>query len=317
MPFSKYNKVVVTGSIGRDTIMDFRGSFVDYIQPDKIHKLNVSFVANKMDKQIGGTGTNIVYNYAMLDKESCTLVGAVGKDGGDILTFLKSNRIDVSKVYVDNDLFTATGTVVTDLNNNQIWSFYYGACEKAEEINLDKIVDKDTLLVIAPNHKTVITKLQREAVAKGIDYVYDPGMAASDLPVEILREGIENCKVLIGNDYEISNILKLIGKNKEDFLNAGKIIITTLSEKGVMYEEGENQILAPGYKVDRVEDPTGAGDAWRGGFLACTVGKKKSVEESMFYGNVMASFAVEKFGTVNHKPTAEEIDKRVDFLKNL
>jgi adenosine kinase len=60
-------------------------------------------------------------------------------------------------------------------------------------------------------------------------------------------------------------------------------------------------------------DPTGAGDAWRGGFIAGLL-MGSSTRDCLKLGNVMASFAIEKYGTVNHKPTRKEIEKRLKSL---
>ncbi len=56
-----YSSIIVTGSISWDIIMDFPNKFVDYLQPDMLHQINVSFVVNTLEKQMGGTGTNISF----------------------------------------------------------------------------------------------------------------------------------------------------------------------------------------------------------------------------------------------------------------
>jgi len=60
-------------------------------------------------------------------------------------------------------------------------------------------------------------------------------------------------------------------------------------------------------------DPTGAGDAWRGGFIA-GIAEGLSVTEALKQGNALASFAVEKYGTVNHLPTKKQITARARRL---
>ncbi|PIU37402.1 carbohydrate kinase family protein, partial [Candidatus Roizmanbacteria bacterium CG07_land_8_20_14_0_80_34_15] len=56
------------------------------------------------------------------------------------------------------------------------------------------------------------------------------------------------------------------------------------------------------------------GDAWRGGFVAGLL-MDYSIRNCLKLGNVMASFAIEKYGTVNHRPTRKEIGKRIKQLK--
>ncbi|NCO88994.1 hypothetical protein GW881_03685, partial [Candidatus Roizmanbacteria bacterium] len=66
----------------------------------------------------------------------------------------------------------------------------------------------------------------------------------------------------------------------------------------------------PAVKVKKVVDPTGAGDAWRGGFIAGIIAGK-SIDICVKWANVLASFAVEKVGTVNHKISKKEFEKRL------
>lgn len=61
-----YKNVYITGSIAYDTIMNFPNEFRDYFHPEKLHQINVSFVVNKLEKQLGGTGTNISYNVSQI-----------------------------------------------------------------------------------------------------------------------------------------------------------------------------------------------------------------------------------------------------------
>jgi len=63
---NNYKNVFVTGSIAYDTIMNFPNEFQTYFHPEKLHQINVSFVVNKLEKQLGGTATNISYNISRI-----------------------------------------------------------------------------------------------------------------------------------------------------------------------------------------------------------------------------------------------------------
>ncbi|MEK7597717.1 MAG: PfkB family carbohydrate kinase [Patescibacteria group bacterium] len=326
---NNYKNVFVTGSIAYDTIMNFPNEFQNYFHPEKLHQINVSFVVDKLEKQLGGTGSNIAYNIAQIfnfqfsifnKKPLIHLLGSVGKDGREFINFFKKNKIDASGVIVDKELYTSAGSVITDTKNNQIWGFYYGASEKIPYINFEKI-DKDTdFLVISANHQNSFLYFQREAIKHKIDYLYDPGMTLTWITDKDLKEGVMNCRYLVGNDYEIAMILKRIKKTITQLTDNGLRIITTLGENGVRYEQKsvirnsklENFII-PAFKVAKMVDPTGAGDAWRGGFVAGLL-LGYLTKECLKLGNVMASFAIEKYGTVNHRPTKKEINKRMKKL---
>jgi adenosine kinase len=304
--------ILVTGSISFDEIMDFPGKFVDYLHPEKLHQINVSFAVSRLEKELGGTATNISYNASLIFNR-VIILGAIGKDGREFVDFFRKNKIDASRTVFDKKLYTATGKVITDKKDNQIWGFYYGASEKANEISIKKYYKKDLLMVVSANHPKAFLHFQSEAIKYKVPYLYDPGMSLTWIKDKDLKEGILHCQYLIGNDYEIAMILKRLNYSIKKLTNYGLRIITTLGENGVRYEDKDQNIFIKAVKLKNVTDPTGAGDAWRGGFIAgLAIGL--NLKECLKLGNVIASFAVEKYGTVNHKPTKEQIEKRLKTL---
>lgn len=330
-----YKNVFVTGSIAYDTIMDFPDEFQDYFHPGKLHQINVSFVVDKLEKQLGGTACNIAYNISLIlnlksknqnpnqiqkpksKDKILKLIGSVGKDGKEFVRFFKKNNIDVSGVIIDKKLYTSAGSVITDIKNNQIWGFYYGASEKIPYIDFKKINKKTDLLVISANHQNSFLYFQKKAIEYKIDYLYDPGMALTWIKDKDLESGVMNSRYLVGNDYEIAMILKRIKISIDQLIKTGVKVITTLGEDGVQYYDVgvnlDSPLLIKGYHVKKMIDPTGAGDAWRGGFIAGLL-MGNSTKDCLKLGNVMASFAIEKYGTVNHKPTKKEIEIRLNSL---
>jgi len=329
---NRYTNVYVTGSVAYDTIMDFPGEFKDYFHSEKLHQINISFVVKKLEKQLGGTGSNIAYNIALItnlkflisnqsqisndkflnEKQKVKLLGSVGKDGKEFINFFKKNRIDASGVIVDKKLYTSAGSVITDIKNNQIWGFYYGASVKIPYIDFKKINKETDLLVISANHKNSFLYFQKEAIKNKVPYLFDPGMTLTWISDKDLKTGVMNCRYLVGNDYEIGMILKRLKQtvNGLTHLRQGLKIITTLGEEGVKYQIKNEELKIKSFKVKKVIDPTGAGDAWRGGFVAGLL-MDYPIEDCLKLGNIMASFAIEKYGTVNHKPTEREIKKRM------
>ncbi|MEK7097051.1 MAG: PfkB family carbohydrate kinase [Patescibacteria group bacterium] len=316
---NKYKNVFITGSIAYDTIMNFPNEFQNYFHPEKLHQINVSFVVDKLEKQLGGTGSNIAYNIALITNSKVKLLGSVGKDGKEFINFFKKNKIDAAGVIVDKELYTSAGSVITDTKNNQIWGFYYGAAEKIPYTDFNNMNKETDLLVISANHKNSFLYFQRETIKNKIPYLYDPGMTLTWISDKDLKEGVMNCRYLVGNDYEIAMILKRLKKTVQEIAKYGVNVITTLGEEGVRYEENVGNknfcsVLVKSFKVKKMIDPTGAGDAWRGGFVAGLL-NGNTIKDCLKLGNVMASFAIEKYGTVNHRPTKKEIEKRMKILK--
>ena len=331
-----YKNVFVTGSIAYDTIMNFPNEFKDYFHPEKLHQINVSFVVDKLEKQLGGTGTNISYNIALIsnikdptfvktsaDKQRSKifLLGSLGKDGKEFINFFKKNKIDSRGVITDKKLYTSAGSVITDIKNNQIWGFYYGASEKIPYIDFKKLNKETDLMIISANHKNSFLYFQREAIKYKIPYLYDPGMTLTWITDDDLKTGVMNCRYLVGNDYEIGMILNRLKKTVNELTSYGLNVITTLGEEGVRYQEKtvgtihELSVHIKSFPVKKMIDPTGAGDAWRGGFVAGLL-MNYLTKDCLKLGNVMASFAIEKYGTVNHRPTNKEIEKRMIKLNN-
>ncbi len=330
---NRYKSVYVTGSIAYDMIMDFPGEFKDHFHREKLHQINISFVVKRLEKQLGGTGCNIAYNIALISNikdqiSKISLLGSVGRDGREFLDFFKKNKIDAGGVILDKELYTSAGSVITDKKNNQIWGFYYGASEKVPYTDFKKINRDTDLLVISSNHQNSFLYFQREAIKNKIPYFYDPGMTLTWITNRDLETGVMHCRYLVGNDYEIAMILKRLNVSINRLIDTGINVIITLGEKGVNYYSVGVKCASPvgnknfcsvhvnAFKVKKVVDPTGAGDAWRGGFVAGLL-MDYSTKNCLKLGNVMASFAIEKYGTVNHRPTKKEIEKRMKSLKFL
>lgn len=307
-----YNNLLVFGSIAKDEIMSFPKVISDFFDPNKLDQVNVSFVVDKLDIQLGGTATNISYNFKLLSEQNCEVLGSVGRDGDAFLQFFSSQNLGQKYLTQNSELFTSTGKVITDIKDNQIWSFYYGAAIDSQNIRLSE-ANKQDLLIISPNHPDGFLSILNQAVDLGIDFMFDPGMALTFLSDEDLKKGATKAKWLIGNDYEMAQITKRIGLSETELANLGVAVITTLGENGVTYQDQNQNIQAPAYKIDKVVDPTGAGDSFRGAFLA-SVMEGKSVEDSLRQSVALASFAVESKGCVNHKPSLEGVQGRIDKI---
>src|SRR3989304_7081872 len=80
----------------------------------------------------------------------------------------------IDKVRVVNNGTTATGFVITDRDDNQIWGFYQGAMKYSGQIDLGKILKPGDFLVIAPNDPKAMLTYARQAVVKKIPYLFDP-----------------------------------------------------------------------------------------------------------------------------------------------
>ncbi len=311
----EYQQILVCGSISYDEIMDYPGRFVDQIQPDRLHQINLSFNVDHLERQLGGTATNIAYNLSFFTKKKIIPISVIGRDGRIFINFFKKHGIDYSHIIINKEKYTATGKAITDLSNNQIWGYYYGPLGLAKKKKLAKIADSNSILILSATAEEAFLAHQHDAISQKIDYMYDPGMTLPWIKKDDLKNGIIHAKWLIGNDYEISLIYKKTGLKMTDLLAKNIAIIITQGENGVIFQDRLHKRHVPAYKVKKIVDPTGAGDAWRGGFISAIVEGKSDVD-ALIQGNAIASFAIEKYGTVNHRPTRKQIEDRMSVIKN-
>ncbi|MBI3103581.1 carbohydrate kinase family protein [Candidatus Daviesbacteria bacterium] len=305
--------ITITGSLAFDYIMDFQGQFSDHIMPDKIHQINLSFLVNALSKQKGGTAGNIAYNLALLNAP-VTIIGAAGSDFSEYGKFLQDAGVDISKIKIIDNESTSSAYIMTDLKDNQISAFYPGAMSQNSQLSLGA----SEFVVISPNDPQAMVKFAREAKEAGINYMIDPGMQLPALDPQDLKNMIDKATILIGNDYEISLLCNKLQVTSDKLLEQVKILITTLGEKGSIIQTGNQTYQIPAAKPNEVLDPTGAGDAYRAGFLA---GYLKGLDLKICgqMGSVAACYTIEKYGTTSHKFSLEEFKERYkeNFNKEL
>jgi adenosine kinase len=170
-----FSSVVVTGTMAYDEIMDFPGKFIDHFHPERLHQINISFAVSNLEKQLGGTATNISYNLSLANaylenRVSVIPLSAVGKDGRQLLDFFKKNGVKINGIYIDKTQYTATGKVITDQNDNQIWGYYYGASKSAAKIDIKKHSNNRSLWIISANHPDAFLHFQKEAIRNNNTY---------------------------------------------------------------------------------------------------------------------------------------------------
>ena len=303
------NKIVVTGSLAYDYIFDFPGKFADNIDPSKLHILNLSFLVTDLRKGAGGTAGNIAYNLGLLEVP-IKLLAVAGNDFDNHRKHLEEVGVETSNIKIISDESTALAMIMTDSVNNQISAFYPGAMNHSSELTLDTISEPVDFLIIAPDLPKTMIKLAQEAMEKKIPYLFDPGMQLPRLTNQELEEGIRGATILIGNDYEMGLMIKRLGN---DLIRTVPIVITTLGEKGSIIEQGNKKIEIKPSLPSQVLDPTGAGDAYRAGFMAGFL-KEKDLKVCGQMGSLTACYTVEKYGTTTHHFTKEEFKER--YIKN-
>ena len=301
-------KIVCNGSIAYDYLMSFPGYFKDHIIPEHLDSISLSFLVDSMVKQRGGVAPNIAYTLALLN-EKPFLMGTVGEDFEDYRQWLVSKGVDCSYVKVIPGVFTASFFANTDLANNQICSFYTGAMAHAATYSMDIFYEKPDLVVISRNDPTGMDHYVQECHQKQIPYLYDPSQQIVRLNDEQLRRGVEWSQSLFVNEYEFELIQKHAGMTSDQIRDAVEVLVVTLGEKGsVVYSRGKEYTI-PVVSVENIVDPTGVGDAFRGGFLkGLCLNADLQICGQM--GSVAAAYCLEQRGTQNHHYSPAEFVQR-------
>lgn len=299
---------VVTGTLGYDYIMDFPGRFSDRIMPDKIHKISLSFLVDKLDKQMGGTAGNIAYTLNLLGIAP-TILAPAGNDFGPYKHHLSQKKISTKHIKIYNDVTTGSYFVVTDQDDNQIGSFYTGATRYASQLRISGIKPKPTFAILAPTDPLAMLSYARECQQHKIPYLFDPAFQIESFSKADLLNTISHAQIFIGNDYEISLVEKKLGITYTQLTKLVPVLITTLGAKGSLIESGRERIVIKPAKPQNVSDPTGAGDAFRGGFIAGLL-RGLDLQTCGQMGSLAAVYTVEKYGTITHGYTKPEFIKR-------
>jgi adenosine kinase len=302
-------KVILSGSMAYDRIMDFPEKFSDHILADKIHDINVCFLVDGVTENYGGTAGNIAYALRLMG-ENPAISATIGRDHHSYFDWLAENGIAKDGIVVIPQEMTAGAYINTDSNNNQITAFNPGAMKFSSGLDIAGLDPEQSMVLVSPGNLDDMVNYPRQCRARGIEYIFDPGQQLPVLKAEDLREVLSGCLLLIVNDYEFSLILDKTGMSREELLQVAENTIITLGGKGSdLYEKGGCSRI-PAFTAARVVDPTGAGDAYRGGLLSGLL-QGRNLRESAIRGSVCASFAVESLGTQVYRFTAEEFAKRL------
>ncbi|MCO5169258.1 MAG: carbohydrate kinase family protein [Planctomycetes bacterium] len=294
------HEIAVTGSVAFDHIMNFPGRFKDHILPDKLHILNVSFLVQGLQRLRGGCAANVAYALALHGLRP-RLVAAVGSDFAEYGRWLEERGVDLAGAAVHGDLLTASCFITTDLDNNQITGFYPGAMARAIDARLEVLPGgRPTLAIVSPNDPAAMKAYPDECRRLGVPFLYDPGQQVIALDGAALDDGLTGAKGLVVNDYELAIVQEKTGRSLEHLLERCEAVIVTLGEHGSrVHLRGGEVVEVPVAPVTSVVDPTGAGDAYRGGLIKGLV-SGADWETCGRLGALTATYCVESKGTSSY-----------------
>lgn len=289
-------QLIVSGSIAVDRIMSFSGKYRELIHPDKLDVLSLSVLIDDLHIANGGVGANISYASAALGDKPI-LLGSAGHDAQPYLDNLAARGVNVDSVFM-SELPTATFTTFTDSENNQVSGFYPGAMNDASTVTLTPWVGQNVFVSVSANGPVNMSRQVAECAEYGMRMFYDPGQQVSNSPADDMQAGVAAAELLAVNEYELDTLCKAIDLTPDALAAKVPLMIVTQGERGSRLSGYK---LAKPLQIDsatptQVIDPTGAGDAYRAGFLYGYL-RQWDVTQCAQLASVVASFVLEQPGT--------------------
>jgi adenosine kinase len=293
---------LICGSLAFDTITTFPGRFADQIMAEQVHILNVSFLVPTLRREFGGCAGNIAYTLHALGGQP-VVMAALGNDGGDYTARLAGWGVDTSLVRIDDSTYTAQAIIITDRDNNQITAFHPGAMTNAHLAQVPPAQARPDLKIgiIAPDGRDAMWQHASQMAQAGIPFVFDPGQGLPMFDGAELQRFVDMATWVAVNDYEGRMLCERTGQTLESLSRSHlQGVIVTLGAQGTdLWVQGQRRHV-PGHVASEVMDPTGCGDAFRGGLLY-GLERGWSLERSVALGNRLGALKIACRGGQNHQ----------------
>ncbi|KIP18449.1 MULTISPECIES: carbohydrate kinase family protein [Burkholderia] len=301
---------LICGSIAYDSIMTFEGRFREHILPDQVHLINLSFLVPTMRREFGGCAGNIAYALHLLGGDA-RMMGTLGAlDAQPYLERLDRLGMRRDHVRVLPDMHSAHAMITTDLDNNQITAFHPGAMMQS---HLNHVGDAQdiTLAIVGPDGFDGMVQHTEELAKAGVPFVFDPGQGLPLFDGATLRRSIELATYVAVNDYEARLVSDKTGWSEDEIASRVDALVITRGEHGatIRHKQGVEQV--PVVPAERIADPTGCGDAFRGGLL---YGIEKGLDWATTgrLASLMGSIKIAHQGPQSYSLTRAEIDTRFE-----
>jgi adenosine kinase len=174
------------------------------------------------------------------------------------------------------------------------------------QIDLSDLAGRTDLVLIGASDPDAMFSFTAQCREHGLAFAADTSWQLARLDGEQVAELVAGAAYLFSNEYEAELIEHKTGWSPEELTGRVGIRVTTLGSAGARVDQaGQAPILVPPVPDVQPAEPTGAGDAFRSGFLAA-VGWGLSLERAAQLGNLLAVHALETTGTQEYeiKPAA-------------
>ena len=298
------NKILITGTVAFDEIETPHGN---------------------SGKIIGGAGTYIGIASSLLTN-NLAIVSIIGEDFPEKeIKFLNERGIntDMIEKVTGGKTFYWKGKYHENMINRDTITTELNVLEKFNPV-LNPVFSSSEIVLLGNLHPAVQNAVINQSTNPNRFIIMDTMNFWMDNTLDELLSVIKKVNLVIINDEEAQQLTgeKNIFNAGEKILKMGpeKVIIKK-GEHGSIYLDAQNKYMLPAFPVEKLVDPTGAGDSFAGGiagFLA-TVNKIgiREIKEAMLYGTLTASFCVEDFGIEGLRTLNKQtLNKRLEIFKS-
>jgi adenosine kinase len=260
-----------------------------------------------MRRNFGGCAGNIAFNLQMIGGDGLPM-GTVGSDFAPYADWLDHHGISRAALREIPDSYTAQAYITTDQDDNQITAFHPGAMNFA---HANKVTDVgDTKLgMVSPDGRQGMIEHAAQFAEAGIPFVFDPGQGMPLFDGDDLNRFVAQASWLAFNDYEAKLMQERTGKSPERLAREVEAVIVTRGGQGSSIFTKGNVIDIPAAPARHLTDPTGCGDAYRGGLL---YGLQQGLDWEITgrIAALLGAIKIEHAGTQNHGLSRADFDAR-------
>lgn len=280
----------------------------------------------KTDKILGGSASYIGLSASYFGLKP-NLVAVVGEDfPQENIDMLQKHNFNTDGLQVKQGekTFFWSGKYHNDMNSRDTLITELNVLESFDPIIPDSYQDCEYLMLgnLHPGlQKLVLDRLNNRPKLVAIDTMN----FWMDIAMDELKETLKHVDVLTINDEEARQLSGeySLRKASRKILEMGPTyLIIKKGEHGALLFDKNNMFFAPALPLEEVQDPTGAGDTFAGGFMGHIASTGdisfENMKRAIIKGSAMASLCVQEFGTVNLQGlTDEQVDARAAEFVNL
>lgn len=284
----------------------------------ELPKPNSSMATSGYEVVYGGTGGNIALIASKLGVKT-GLASFIGKGfPKGYKRVLEKAGIDLHDLKVVDEYSTPQAWIFSDPNQNQMTIIDQGPMKDAANFELlEHTIRSSQIVHIGTGRPEYYEKVVDLASSLNKEISFDPAQELSYIYTpESFGNIIPEANYFFGNETEIQTALSYLGLKEEgELLDFVDVLIITRGRKGSTIVTPEKRLFIPSIKPDSVKDATGAGDAYRAGFFA-GLQSECDLERCGMIASATASYIVEERGPQSNIPTWEQIEERIERLRD-